>query len=676
MQLKDVHENGWFFANSDLGFPFGQDASRFPELNAIHLLAIKALDVILPGTFTAGSIYFVLSFPLTACSMYLLARHEKLNQGASFLAGVLLATIPGHVEGFGHLYISQYWLVPIALWLSFEVARGKDLMSRDANGRPRELGSRTVLTAMAICTIGLSGVYYAAFAMLLVVASALARRVVSGNPADLFRGLGVASGILGVIGGLLALARLSARETVVSGQLPATRVFGESEVYAGKFMDLILPRPGHRLEPLQALTDAYNQGVEPTVEISALGLVGATGFLGLLALIVVNLLTHRVSSPRVSVWASHLIVCFLFYTVGGLGSAAALFLTPQIRTWSRLSAFILAISLLAVGHWLTSMSRRHSRTRVNTVLAVVCIVGVLDQTSDLAAPRHDEIAAELSDLDRYTRQLEAKTSPGCAVFQLPIVPFPENQGLQTMGGYDQLKPYLASADLRFSFGAMRGTAEADWMLAVRHDDIPGFVADVEAVGFCAIEVDSRAFDAATDPSEAISTILGPPVSTARGRTLSAWATRSGRNEDRRRQTLQPVIASLRPSDPTVAAGIARQPLGPVGELSVANLSDQPVDVTVSLEVTSVDAEPRTIIIDAPDGTRLTSSTVATAPTAISVSMTFPPGRTRLPIQVGGPDSELRSSTTQAFVSQVSLVVPPGVRGADTLSAIGSGWLAP
>ena len=45
MQLRDISDHGWYWNNPDLAFPFGQNGSMFPELNVVHVLAVKALGI-------------------------------------------------------------------------------------------------------------------------------------------------------------------------------------------------------------------------------------------------------------------------------------------------------------------------------------------------------------------------------------------------------------------------------------------------------------------------------------------------------------------------------------------------------------------------------------------------------------------------------------------------------
>ena len=118
MQLRDLADHGWYWHNTDLGYPFGQVASFFPELNVLHVGIVKALGLAASDPYTPGVVYFVLGFPLAAATMFALARSQGLSRWAAAgrrravrerpgppgalpppVAGRLLGGSPGHVGG-------------------------------------------------------------------------------------------------------------------------------------------------------------------------------------------------------------------------------------------------------------------------------------------------------------------------------------------------------------------------------------------------------------------------------------------------------------------------------------------------------------------------------------------------------------------------------------------------
>jgi hypothetical protein len=680
MQLKDIHDHGWYWHNGDIGYPSGQNGSWFPELNVIHIVFIKAIDLIVNNGFTAGSIYFLLSFPLTAVATYLLVRSQGLSRVAGFVAGVLLANTPGHAARFGHLYLAQYWVVPIALWLVLEVARGRPLLTPRGGGRSWWRGGRTLLTLAAIVLVGFSGVYYVAFTMVLLVCAALSRRIV-GHSIDLFRGLALIAALGMAIAIPLGAARIGTAGDLVTGIVPAQRAPAESEIFAGKLMDLLLPWPDHIIPSLRFLSFVYNGTTRATVEVSALGIVGVAGLVGLTVVGLLALLVQRRLDPDLGRWSGLMLVSFMFYTVGGLGSFVAYFATAQVRTWSRLSLYILCFALLAVGWWLTRLERHRGRAVAGVVAVALTVVGVIDQVNPSVGPDHARVSAEMSGLETYTSALEDAVGDGCAVFQIPVLPYPETLGPARMHGYDQLKPYLAGSSLKFSFGAMRGTAAADWMLAVDTDDVRQLAASLRSVGFCALEVDTRGFTAQHDPTGTIQETLGSPVAMTPDGTFVAYDLRSaGDTGDTamRERTLHPLVAAVRGYDPDVVNDRLGQYVAPVGGMTISNLGNTPREVTIRLTIEGVGEEARRVVLL--DGEhQVASATISeAAPAVLTVARTASAGVSTLKMTVSGSTDKIPGDdrVTVARVTDLEVSAGDGVRAVSLLDQARSGWVVP
>jgi hypothetical protein len=143
----------------------------------------------------------------------------------------------------------------------------------------------------------IGGIYYSAFTLLLLAVTLVVRLVPTGDRRSVAR----ASGVPAAIGAL----SLTALVSVAAGQdkstlvtMPAQRGFWESELYAGKLMDLILPWIHHRVDVLQSLTVAYNSRTTPSPEEPALGLIALAGVAALLFIMLSTLIPERVKPTR------------------------------------------------------------------------------------------------------------------------------------------------------------------------------------------------------------------------------------------------------------------------------------------------------------------------------------------------------------------------------------------
>ena len=525
--FKGTLDNGSYSSNPDLGAPFHQDASWYPHADHLHLVLAKGIGLFSDNPFTVSAIYFFLGFPLAALSMYWLARQRHLGRPGSVVAGVLFSVIPGHQTMFQHLWLASYWVVPLGMWLVLRAAMGEPLFRVKVNWRnPVQRRPALLLnftTVFCVFGIALGGIYYSAFTLLLLAVTLLVRLVATRE-----RGTVARAGLLLVTIGTVSLAAVVSvaagqdKSTLVS--MSSQRGFWESEKAAGKLMDLILPWIHHRVDALRSITVAYNSRTTPTLEEPALGVFALAGVVALLVIMLSTLVPQRVkpADPQLGMLGVLAVVAISFFSIGGLSSFVALFVTSQIRTWSRLFVFIALVGLMAVAHWVTVVSRRN-RTLGLLAAGALLVIGVLDQTNPAVAPDYKAMRNEVGDLTTFSQSIEAKVGPGCSVFQLPVVPFPENPPVRDMADYAHLRPYLTSSSLRWSYGAFRGTSLADWQLALPQTSTTGLVDDVVAAGFCAVEVDRAGFaDRAATLEADLRSLLGAPISTTRDGRLLAW----------------------------------------------------------------------------------------------------------------------------------------------------------
>ena len=642
-QLTAVLEGARYQSSGHVGAPFGLNGSWFATADQLNFAILRTIGLFTNTTATAAVILFVAGFPAAALSAYWLARQLGIHRPAAVMVGTLFAVLPGHQTWFTHLWIATYWVMPLGVWLALRTLQGQplwpplhELTSAGPKRRPAALlAARTVLMALAI---GLSDVYYVAFtlvllAVALMVRMARTRRVVPLLP-------GIASALLVALPCALSLA-LTVRGRagdLVTSDLPAQRTIGEAERYSGKLIDLVLPWNEHRFEPFAFLTTAYGYAAPPSVEHPALGFVALAGVTGLLWVTLRNLAGgHRVPATLGSLTVL-LLVAIAFYTKGGLGSVVALFFTPQIRTWSRLVVVIGLFGLLAVGMWASRPGR--SRRAAWPLAAGLILLGVLDQTNPGVAPDYQALRATQQDLIRFTATVRQSTGPGCAVFQLPVTRYPEEPPPGSMGDYDHFLPSLASPpDLAWSYGAMRGTARADWQLALPVADTPRLLDDLAAAGFCAVEVNRSGYANGTDPTADLAKALGPAVAQTRDGDLAAYslaarreaidALPAGQRPAERDDVLRPTLVTLGGSlvdlDPD---GVPRQWTGSSADLRVANMGAASRTLQISFDVTALDGRPGELKVAGPvQGT--TSFALTGAATHVVLDVTAAPGLTTL-----------------------------------------------
>jgi phosphoglycerol transferase len=220
----------------------------------------------------------------------------------------------------------------------------------------------------------------------------------------------------------------------------------------------VLPVRDHRLEPLADIKERYEDQIGVTeASFATLGIVGSVGLallFGALLLSAVRTGAPR-GSPLFRYAAVSAVVALLFAMTGGLAPAVSFLISPQLHAWNRLSVFIAFFALLAVA---LLLDRLRGRTAW-AVAAALLVVGALDQTTGAMTPRYDEVAAEWRSDETWVDQVDEALPEEAAVLQLPYVPFPSSPPVGRMVDYDEVRPYLHSDDLRWSYGAMKGRPE-------------------------------------------------------------------------------------------------------------------------------------------------------------------------------------------------------------------------
>jgi len=506
--VKGVLDHGWYWRNPDLGAPAGQQLFDYPGLggDTLNVLLLKLLGLFTSDAAVVINLFFLLTFPLVGLAAYLVLRRLTISVPVAIVCSCLYALLPYHfVRGEGHLLLSAYYVVPLGAYLVLAVLGDRPLFARrDAGGwGPLAFASRRTLLTLGLCvviTLASATFYYSSFTVVLVAVAALLRAVVARSVRPLAQGGAIAVAILALSFVSLAPSFFYWAQHGTNPEVGHRFAF-ESELYGLKFAQLVLPMEQHRIGKLAHLRQSYDTRSAQTeaTRSSTLGIVATAGFLWLLAVSLLQLASPgRRIVPALDGQAgiAALVALFLAWT-GGLATLIAV-VEPQIRAWNRLSIFIGFFGLLAVGLLLDRAlaalrSRRAGGVLAAAALGSVLTIGLLDQTSNAFVPAYKAIDAEYRSDEAFVRAIDGRLPDGAMVFQLPYVPFPESPPVKGMVDYDELRGYLHSHDLRWSYGIVKGRPE-DRNGALAAEPVPRLVDDVAEAGFAGIYVDRFGYE--------------------------------------------------------------------------------------------------------------------------------------------------------------------------------------
>ena len=504
---SSANEAGLTATHPRLNYPFGADWRDF----AIHTDTASVAQYWVISFFSDSPIQivnvaYVLSYLFCAAAFYGVARSFKIHEAIATGLAIGYAFLPYHFfRGIHHQFMSQYWTLPILVWLAAQIAWGPNPRDRKSQGK--------LVAAGLVCA--LNGAYYTIFGVMLL-GLAVIFRLVSSRPALSLRHWRSAMWGLGGfgVGGVLALlpSALLRMSDGVNTRTPS-RNLSDGDMFSLRPALMFAPVADHRFGPFSEWAANIARMV-PGGEREAMS-IGTAASLGVvLAIVLVAARSLRAGATTnharsLTLGGLALLTTTFFalaMTVGGTGGLhwdVGLAGFKLIRSWGRSSVLIATLAMLTLGAaasaWWSARDRATRPGRVERltpgakqVIAVVLSVAiggamVWDQYPNrtFGGAQQNEFEASKS----FYASLEADLPAGTAVFQLPVVPFPEHW----MGSllYQSLEGVFFTKTLKFSGGGIAGR-QADWQESLVASPEELF-AQLRDAGFGAVVVDRRGF---------------------------------------------------------------------------------------------------------------------------------------------------------------------------------------
>jgi phosphoglycerol transferase len=486
----------------------------FPAVDNSVAVIIAIIGLFTNHPFLVLNIFYLLTYPLVTISALYVFRQLGFSCATALFGSLLYTFLPYHfMRGESHLFLSAYYFIPLVVLVLVWVA--SDQLS---DGRNLKLRSRKFILSIVICVlVGSNSVYYPFFACFLLLVAGLSAALVKRT----LRPLGAAVLLLAVT---FAVVVINFAPSIIyiykhGDAQVAERSLAGPEIYSLKIAQLLLPITEHRVAVFNHFKNLYNRNTNVTEsDATALGLAGSIGFLALLA----QLFFRR--SERNALFADLSILnifAVLLATIGGFGSLFALFVSPAIRSYNRISVFIAFFSLLAVAiglEWFYEKRVKSSRARIffYVVLGFVLVAALLDQSTRGYVPQYAQIKSEFESDRNLVGIIDTSLPHGAMVFQLPYVPFPEHPQVEKMVDYDHLRAYLHSQDLRWSYGAMKHRAGDLWLKQIAALPVEQMCETLAFAGFSGVYLDRNGYndDAAVRMEAELRDVLqiGPSIS--------------------------------------------------------------------------------------------------------------------------------------------------------------------
>ena len=454
---------------------------------------------------------------------------------------VLYLFMPYHwMRGEGHLFLGMFWIVPLQLLVLWWIDSAEPPLFKPGGGYALAPRSGRTIAAVAISlAAGACGIYYMFFGcfFLVLVGARAALRDRTWRPI-------VVVAVLVALSGGVFLAQMAPTFVYQHRHGPnptaAARTSFESEIYGLRITQMLLPVDSHRIAALAAKRAFYrinSPGGDTEANTAALGVVGSVGFiLAVMALLLGwprDLGSAGDDEPGLSRkpgvrWPAILVVgAVLLGTVAGFGAVFAGAVSPQIRAYNRISIYVALFALMIVGILADRLLRKRStaagKAIVLAVTAAVVVLGVLDLTAPNMVETVRVSAASYTADAAFGRQIQSSLAPGSMVFQLPYMTYPGSPPVNALQDYEELRGYLHTDGLRWSYGAMKGRPEASWEEQTAALPPAAMVARLRASGFSALWVELTGYaDGGKEVTQQFDGLLGDPILVKPGGTVAIW----------------------------------------------------------------------------------------------------------------------------------------------------------
>jgi hypothetical protein len=607
--------DGHIYVNPHLGAPGQQELYDYPLPHWIHFLLLALVRCFTSNPGLAINLLFFLGYPLAACTALFALRSLGVSTGLAVAGGVLYAFIPFHqLRNEAHLFYSAFYIVPLMALVAVWVASGRKLFGfeRGDKSTGRAWITRYGALSLVVCIlIAWDNPYNAFFGVCFLVVAALLRLLRRGDLRGTFAAAVLAIVVVSSFGlGLLpnTLYVMKHGRTSVAQRTPT-----ESEIYGLTLIQLLAPVTNHRIAALANWKDHFRSRAVLVNEndTATLGIVGTIGAVALF----LCLFWARCPDEIFALSALNL-SAFLLGTIGGLGAIFSFVVSPQLRGFNRISVFISFFCIAGLLLLLDRSMQLHLPAWERLaggflVPALLLSIGLYDQVPRGVMLGHDQVERQYREDAAFIRKIESTVPPQSMIFQLPYAPFPESPPIYQMGDYEELRGYLHSNSLRWSYGALKGRATANWLQAISDESTDRMLAAVVGAGFAGIYIDRFGYaDHGAALESQITNLLGGPATTDHSGRISFFAL-DHRAIDYLHSRLQPEARAELTSDGhplLIDPGAGCWPIeqsgslnwhwcGPHAEIELLNTSPSPQTVVIGASFSTASPEFANLTID-------------------------------------------------------------------------------
>ena len=492
--FKSIYENGWmgaYFCDS-LGAPDVASLIDTPYFDNGMIAIACVLSKILPNANMVFYVDYLMTYVLAAVSMYLLLNCMTKDVILKIILSISFAITPYHFyRGMGHITLSHYYVVPIAIYLALVIYEEAFCYAIPEKYRNKKL--KSVGLYLGCIVLGMSNVYYAYFGVLCMGIALLLKLVKTRTVTVLYKeALLIYTVLASVFVGLLPKLIYAAKYG--ANTMAGVRGQWEVEIYALKIIQLLLPCSYNRvklLADLNAKYSSYQYNINEN-SFASLGIIATIGFL-LACYSVICLVAKRENKDDRKNFLSFLILFLVLYSMaGGFGAFINYFITPEIRCLNRTSIVIVCISLCIVSLLWDGIGKK-KRILKDTVFAAILVFSMYSEIMVMGSGWQVQAKNENAVLNKFFAEVEKSAGEDGMIYELPFMIFPETNAINEMQDYEPAIGYLYTTNLKWSYGGIRGRNTTAQNLLIDDGFSERFLYRIKEAGFNGVYIDTKGY---------------------------------------------------------------------------------------------------------------------------------------------------------------------------------------
>ena len=523
--VENIKNSGSITNFSHFGWPFFGDFTSWSGFSPFEYFYFYFTSLFL-NSYTIVNFYVIIGFILVSTFTFLMFQKLKFSLTSSFIFTLILTLLPWHFQrALWHVSYANYFIIPLFVILLHELIY--KIYSK----------KYIIKITLILLLISTSLPYYWAFVEIIlffiIIFQYIDQKI---NLKKISWDIYLLS-IIPIVQFFQVLI-LKGNQIYPVLDSPIIRFFGYVEKYSGSFIALILPSPISLITYFGKFRSGFDK-------VSNLGL-GESGpwnsLIGVAAIIFALLLFIILATsnfkPRFfnlnkdkekeTKFFNYLLVSFIislfFYWTTGFGAIFSFFITDWIRSWGRFYIFIVyfAFVLTSLVIRTSSFWKNLSINNRKLIFVIFSLIALIDQGLKPVSNGFEAAQTLNTEIKEFSNQLNKKLGKDCPVLQLPIMRFPESGNIGDVTDYDHFWLYLSNPERKYSYGAVKGSQQANWQNQIETKTVKKIAAQAAAVGYCAVVVDLRAYKNAVETGNSWIKATGQPLAVSSKTRLAAF----------------------------------------------------------------------------------------------------------------------------------------------------------